>query len=263
MLATIKNYDLVCYQLRNNYYSQLDNPLKNDIDRLSKDIIDLLTSRKKVQKQSLDVLSQVFNLRIKAIKWLATEPDFDYLETLSEVSNQIETIKVNKQLEVLNENIQFALRCNQRVFESLFNEDDHQSDNTNFSFSQLQEITYQQFIATLAFTIPDAHTAQKWVDWINASLHIEYVMLCADIIIDEKIKVSDKTINELSFLVADAAQDYFALATDLGLLKPLKERQTFAQFTFDDSFINEQKVLADIGLDDFATKHLTLSKQYA
>ncbi len=259
MLATIKNYDLVCYQLRNNYYSQLDNPLKKDVDRLSMVITNLLTSRKKVQKQSIEVLSQVFNLRVKALKWLANVPGFDYLEKLSEVSIQIEAIKVNKQLEILNENIQFALRCNQRVFESLFNTDDSHSDNESLDFSQLTEISYQQFLASLAFTIPDDISAQKWVDWINASLHIEFVMLCAGIIGDEKLKVSGKTINELSFLVADAAQDYFALATDFGLLKPRTERQTFTQSTFDTSFINEQKELADIGLDNFATKHLTLS----
>jgi hypothetical protein len=68
MLATVKNYDLICYQLRNNLYSQLENPLKKDIDRLSKDITNIINSNKKIQSQSVDILAQLFNLRVKAIK---------------------------------------------------------------------------------------------------------------------------------------------------------------------------------------------------
>ena len=199
MLATIKNYDLICYQLRNNLYSQLDNPLKKDIDRLSKDITNILHSGKKIQFQSVDILAQVFNLRVKAIKWLSQDCDFNYLEMLTEVSNQIEEIGENKKMEILKENILFALRCNRRIIESLFSTGE-QSENLNIDFNQLPDISYQQLLASLAFAIPDDETAQKIVDWTNASLHIEFVMLAADIIRDEKIIVSDKSINELSFL---------------------------------------------------------------
>jgi len=37
-------------------------------------------------------------------------------------------------------------------------------------------------------------------------------MLSADIIGDYKLKLSDKTIKEMAFLVADAAQEYIALS---------------------------------------------------
>ena len=63
-LATIKNYDLICYQLRNNLHSQLDNPLKKDIDKLSKEITNILNSGKKSHSQSVDILAQKFNFTI-------------------------------------------------------------------------------------------------------------------------------------------------------------------------------------------------------
>jgi len=252
MLATIKNYDLICYQLRNNLYSQLDNPLKKDIDKLSKDITNILHSGKKIQFQSVDILAQVFNLRVKAIKWLSQDCDFNYLEMLTEVSNQIEEIGENKKMEILKENILFALRCNRRIIESLFSTGE-QSENLNIDFNQLPDISYQQLLASLAFAIPDDETAQKIVDWTNASLHIEFVMLAADIIRDEKIIVSDKSINELSFLVADAAQEYSALATEFGIIKKTANQQSFSNQPFDKAFVNEQKKLADIGIEDFAS----------
>lgn len=256
MIATAKNYDVICYQLRNNLYSQLENPLKKDLNRLSNDIKTLITSGKKVQSQSVNMLSQVFNLRIKALKWLANDTDFDYLEMLKDIFPQIEELKSNKKLEVLTENILFALRCNQRVVESLVGSSEFPSETFASNISQLSDINYQQFIASLAFANLDDDTAQKIVNWTNASLHIEFVLVAADIISDDNLKISNKTINELAFLVADAAQEYSALATELGILKSRSTRQSFSNLSFDNSFIKEQKQLADLGLDDFAANLL-------
>ena len=165
-------------------------------------------------------------------------------------------MKSNKKLEILTENILFALRCNQRVAESLASTGGYSSNNFSSNISQLPDITYQQFIASLAFANLDDETAQKIVDWTNASLHIEFVLVAADIIGDDKLKISDKTINELAFLVADAAQEYSALATELGILKTRSTRQSFSTLSFDNRFIKEQKQLADLGLDDFAANLL-------
>jgi hypothetical protein len=230
MIATAKNYDVICFQLRNNLYAQLENPLKKDLNRLSGDIKAIITSGKKIQVQSVDMLSQVFNLRIKALKWLATDKNFDYLEMLNDIFPQIEEMKANKKLEVLTENILFALRCNQRVAESLVAKSNFPAGDFASSISQLPEITYQQFIASLAFANIEEETAQKIVYWTNASLHIEFVLVAADIIGDDKMKVSDKTVNELAFLVADAAQEYSALATELGILKPIQLDKPFQTF---------------------------------
>jgi len=252
MIATAKNYDVICFQLRNNLYSQLESPLKKDLNRLSSDIKAILTSGKKVQAQSMGMLSQVFNLRIKALKWLAEDKNFDYLEMLKDIFPQIEEWKSDRKLEVLTENILFAMRCNQRVVESLVWTNEFSTDSLSSNISQLPDITYQQFIASLAFANLDDETTQKIVDWTNASLHIEFVLVAADIIGDDKLKISDKTINELAFLVADAAQEYSALATELGILKTRSTRQSFSNLSFDNGFIKEQKQLADLGLDNFA-----------
>lgn len=253
MIAAAKNYDVICFQLRNNLYSQLESPLKKDLNRLSNDIKGIITSGIKVQAQSVEMLSQVFNLRIKALKWLATRNfGIDNLEMIKDIFPQIEEMKSNKKLEVLTENLLFALRCNQRVVESLIGTSEFSTDSFASNISQLPDITYQQFIASLAFANLDDETSQKIVDWTNASLHIEFVMVAADIIGDDKLKISDKTINELAFLVADAAQEYSALATELGILKTRAIRQSLSNLSFDNSFIKEQKQLADLGLDDFA-----------
>lgn len=258
MLARVKNYDVLCYQLRNNLYSQLDFPLMEELNQLSKNIKNMIVSGQRIQTQSVSMLRQIFNLRVKAIKWLASESNFDYSQMLNEITPQIEKINEDKRLEVLIENLLFALRCNQRVVENVFkNVESPSSVDFSTTFIQLPEITYDQFLASLAFAIPDDEAVQKIIDWTNSSLHIEFTMVATDIIYKDKLKVSDKTINELAFLVADAAQEYSALATELGIIKSRTSRQSIARFSFDNSFIKEQKEWADLGLEDFVE---TLSK---
>ena len=252
MTVSAKNYDAICFQLRNNFYSQLQIPLRKDLNRLSNDIKAIVTSGIEIEPQLTDMLSQVFNLRIKALKWLSADVNFDYWETFKDIFSQIERLKSDKRLEVLTENILFALRCNQRVVESIISSSELSPDTLISSLAQLPDITYQQFIASLAFANLNDDTTRKIIDWTNASLYIEFVLVSTDIIVDENLKVSDKTINDLAFLVADAAQDYFALATELGVLRSRSTRQSFSNLFFEVGFVKEQKQFADLGLDDFA-----------
>lgn len=251
MPAKIKNYDILCYQLRNNLYSRLDNPLKNELDQLSGDIKQLIVSGELIGDPSIPILEQIFNLRIKAIKWLTSEGNFDYENMHNEIISQIERMGANKKFEVLTENLLFAIRCNQRVVESVMNNSENASASLTSVVSQLPEITYQQFLASLAYAIPDEVAVQKIVDLTNSSLRIEFVMLAADIIYDDNLKLSTKTINDLAFLVADAGQDYLAIATDLGIVKKRLSVHRVSNFSFDSSFLKEQTDLADLGLEDF------------
>jgi hypothetical protein len=252
MSPTLKNYDLICFQLRNNLYSQLQNPLKKEINRLSSDIKKLIFSREKIKAQTAEMLGQVFNLRIKALKWLSADINFDYSGMLNDVIPKIEELKSNKRLEILADNILFALRCNQRVVDSIINSTEFTSASFSSNLDQLPDITYPQFVASLAFANLDAETAQKIVDWTNASLHIEFVLVATDVIQVEKLKPSDRTINELAFLVGDAAQEYYALATELGILKTRSANRSTSSFSFENSFVKEQQQMADLGLGDFA-----------
>ncbi|MEK6616085.1 MAG: hypothetical protein AABZ32_08255 [Bacteroidota bacterium] len=253
MIATARNYDVICLELR-NHSSQLDNPLKKDLNKLLADIKDIITSDKKI-KASLDtlLLSQLFNFRVKAIKWLFQDSEFNLTEMLDEVYPQVEELKKNPKLEVLAENILFALRCNRKVVDAVVATADLSKENLEINAPQLPTINYEQFISAIALGVPDDAMAQKIIDWTNSYLYIEFVTVAAAIINDEpQLKISDKVIKELAFIIADAAQEYSALATELGILKLRSTKQSFAHISFDNDFIKEQKKLADLGLDDYS-----------
>ena len=251
MIATTKNYDVICFELR-AHYSELETPLKKDVSKLLTEIKEILTSGKKIKTSVDNSLKDIFNVRIKAIKWLLEDGQLNLPEMLDEVYPKFEELRKNPKLEILAENILFALRCNRKVVDAVVNSIDFSKENLETGIQQLPIITYEQFLSAIALGVPDDVTAQKIVSWTNSSLYIEFITVAASIINDEKIKVSDKTINELSFIIADAAQEYSALATELGILKSRSTKQSFSQISFDNDFIKEQKLLADLGLDDYS-----------
>jgi hypothetical protein len=249
MLATAKNYDVICLQMK-VYMPHLESPMKKELNKLLTEIKDGLTSGKKIKPLLDRMLPRIFNFRIKAIKWLIEVGDLDLSGMMDEIYPQLEELRQNPKLEILAENILFAVRCNKRVVRALIGTGDFSEEKFASNASELPIITYEQFLATLAYSIPDDEAAQKIVDWVNASLYIEFIILSAVIINDEKLRVTEKVINELSFLIADAAQEYSANAIELGLLKRSENQPLFSD-QVDKSFKREQKYLADLGINDF------------
>lgn len=250
MLGTAKNFDVICFQLR-NYYPQLENPLKKDLDSLLTEVRQILIAEKQIKPRVNSLLGSIFNLRVKAIMWLVKENDLDLSDLFNEIIPQIGELKDDPKLEVLAENILFALRCNQRVIDALTKHEVLSMETISGEVSKLTPINYEQFIASIALGVPDNDVAQKIIDLSNASLCIEFATLAASIIHEEKLSIPNKGINELAFIVADAAQEYSAIAMDLGILRQHSSR-ALSQNLFDEDFIKEQKDLSDLGLTDFS-----------
>jgi len=118
-------------------------------------------------------------------------------------------------------------------------------------FAAAPIVTYEQFLGTLAFSIPDDAAVQLITDWLHTSLYIEFILLSGVLIDEENMTVSPETINELSFLVADAAQEYFAIATQMGIL-PAKSKTLPLATVHPASVFEDDSLLSDLGLSDFA-----------
>ncbi len=193
------------------------------------------------------MLAQLFNLRVKAIKWFAANTTLDYADVRKEVASHVKTMDDDR-LEVLKENLMFAVRCNQRVFDGIVLHASESEEKVLPAFSEISDLTYDQYISALAFSLPD----EVWKnDYLHASLQAEFVFIAADIIEEPGMEVSDQLIDDLAALVADAAQNYFALSVELGFVKQ-QESVPQPALSNDEGFIAEQKELAELGLDEFA-----------
>jgi hypothetical protein len=253
MLATAQNIDVMCLQLMNNY-SQLDKALQNKLDDFVANVKKILTSADRIKPTLNKVLPQIFDLRFLAIKWLISNGNFNLTNLLEEIYPQIEILKTDKKLEILADNVLFALRCNQKVATALLTADEDLSqDSIEREFSKQAPITYEQFVSSL-YHIP-GEAMQVVLDWAHASLYIEFVILAAVISSDSNLEISDNVIDEMSFIVSDAAQEYTAAAVLLGILpRPRRRNDEYAHTQFDKEFIEEQKDLADLGIFDYASE---------
>jgi len=251
MVAFSKNFDGNLFQLRNALASQADHPLNKEVNELSNRIRLLLISGKEIERQlPIEMLSSIFDLRMKALKWFAEEQS-DYFEMFKDIFSKKEEVGSNPKLRVLIDNVLFALRCNQRVMEAIQIANNLSPKEIISTFAEYEEVTYQQFVAALSFANPVLDATWKILNFMNASLHIEFVLLATDLVGEEETFITDQTIHDLAFLVADAAQEYSALATELGIVKVRSERQLFSYQEIDSDFILEQRLLADQGLDDY------------
>jgi hypothetical protein len=251
MLALAKNYDVVFLQMM-SHAPHLQAPIKQEFDKLLFEIRTVLISDKKI-KPSLDaMLPTIFNFRIKALKWIIEKDGLNLTDLINEVYPQLEELRKNPRLAILVENISFALRCNKRVIDSAITSIGSHKGDIEFGIAQMPEINYQQFIGSMAYAILDDVTFQKFVEMAHASLYIEFIILSAFIINDEKLIVSDTVIKELAFLISDAAQEYSATAVELGILKVRPQTKQYFSGEVDKSFIDEQRHLSELGLIDFA-----------
>src|SRR5437764_13627 len=119
MMPAVKNYDIICLQMR-NYLPRLETPLKKEMNQLLAQFRSALASGKSIKPGLDNLLPHIFNFRIKAIKWLMEDEEFDISGSIDEVYLKFEELKNNPALDILAENILFALRCNRRVVQAMF-----------------------------------------------------------------------------------------------------------------------------------------------
>jgi len=249
MLATSKNLDFTIVEIR-SYVNHLDNSQKKEYDNLVSKIEYIILNEKNIRLNFDKILPLVFNFRIKALKWLIENEKINLLDTLNEVQKEFEIIKENKKLRLLAENILFALRVNQRVVNSLLSRIHYSNENFRLETKKIDLINYEQFISSISIGIPDDEISQKIIDFVHNSLYVEIVSLSAILINEKNLKISSKKINELSEIISNAAQNYFALAMDLHIISSYTNKIEIENINFDEKFIKEQKELSDLGLED-------------
>ncbi len=247
MLAAAKNYDVICLQMR-NYLAQQEGPIKHETNRFVDGVREIINSGDPIKPKLDKFLPQVFNYRLMALKWISQQPDIDFSHLIEKAYPSLEGLRKNPKLAVLAENTLFALRCNARVTHAVIGETN--SEEFSKQLASVPVTTYEQFFGTLVLSIPDQEAFQTIADFTNTSLYIEFILLAAILINEESLDVAENTTNELAFLIADAAQEYSAVATQMGILPARKHSESTVTGGFVDS--SEDQLLSNLGLPEFA-----------
>jgi hypothetical protein len=222
------------YELK-SHYTELEGSLQKDIDQLTANIKNALTIQNGTKAfTEASYLHQMSQLRTKAIAWLSTQREFDFSTINKEVYEQIELLTNNDKLGVLAENICFAFRCRERILKAILQNKDNPALKSFENIEQTSLIFQEQL-----------------TDFLRTSLALELCMIAAALIDEENLEVSEHDIDQLAFSVADLGQNYWALASILGIVKSTSTEQSLMEGDFDEDFINKQKTLADLGLEEY------------
>jgi hypothetical protein len=238
----------LCYALW-NHYPQLDLSLKAALEKLIASMGERLANEGDEQSLMNPLLAKAFALRLEGMKWLAKVESIEPLAWIDQTYPHFEEMKQHPRWEILIENILFALRCNRKVVQAMLA--DAVDESALEAPLEVPNVTYHQFVEVIALGIPDQEMAQNVVDWLNASLKIELVILATALMEQKQIKVLDSNIDKLANLVADAAQDYYALAAELGVLQRRKPNLYLSEPETEVGFVAAQQELAEWGMDDF------------
>lgn len=254
MQAATRNYDILCLQMWNNT-SQLDEPLRAEMEWIVNNIVRAVTESADIKTALQALFPRVFDFRIKALKWLVEEEHINLADAMKNVVwPQLEALKKDPRLVVLAENLLFALRSNMRVINSLLKSGALTQEVLTDASAQVADLTYTQLVTSIAYSIPSQEYAQLIMDWMGSALFIEMGMMGAVLIHEKQLPIGEVAINDLAALVADAAQTNAAIAMHMQFI-PDRTGKGFSgtQYIASDEALEEDKRLADAGLDEFAT----------
>ena len=196
--------------------SDIGHALKTQLDNFLADIKnDLFFNPSNIKIQINKQLPAIFNLRLQAQKW-RFNGKINLVQILTdEVSVYFGQMLKVKRLSLLAGHILDALELNKKIVLSVEANSPLTSADHNFN---IPDISFEQFVDTVYLSNPNGSESVAIVEWTKCSLYIEYIMLAACLINDEKLMVSENKIIELSATLAEAIQGYVSSAADLHLI---------------------------------------------
>lgn len=250
MQLSTGNYDIICLQMT-HLLSKQDKELQELTKKFVANVRTIITDNQPLQTAINSFIPDIFEFRISALKWLSLQPDIDLSHLLNDTVPDIEQLCNNPRLAVLGENILFALRWNQKVIDLMLSEDPITSGQLAESLENQVIPNYHQFWDALYKTADDKPGIDFIKHWSHSSLYIEFITLAGMLISEENIDLPENTINELSMLIANAAQEYYAGAKILGII-PGKVKNSIDTSFPDHESSEEDHLLASLGLYEFA-----------
>lgn len=231
-----------------DYSQQESAPHSDTFIKIKEEISKLLKSGERLGGKISGFYEDLFKLRLEGLRLVLKEKKLDSGYLISDSIDVISRIETGKEYAILRENLLFALRCLRPLS---FKISGGENDSVQFEFEKSSGLTYKQWCETVFKTSSSRKQAQAVIEMLDSSLRIDFVLLSYWIISEQKQKLTQDSIDELSFIAADSAQEFSAIVTELGIYKSYSYTQAGEDNTSDTQFVNEQKIIADLGLDDF------------
>jgi len=209
MLSPVAYQDILCFQAL-KHAKVLDLSFREDLQYLSKNIQRALTSNEDLNLQLRSLIPLVFNARIKMIHWVFQNDQIDLSGELKDAYTRLASLRSNTTITPLIDRILLALDQHAPLIHSL------ESRMCIEPGIEFPIITYNQFATSMALAPSDA--GEKILQWIDASLYFELIILCASEIDQYNINTAPEKIVKLTFLLNYYHNTFIALSVEGGLM---------------------------------------------
>jgi hypothetical protein len=237
-------YDLACYHVSRVYPSRLDPEMTKALAEISGTVASVLAASGEVEAKAKDALPQVYAFRLKALNWLMADSAFDLLDETDNLLAQV--AQGPPRLYDLAQTVVFGLKWHRRVLANMW------QASPDEATPMPPPPDYRELKAALGQVPGDL--ANKLAQWVDTGLMFELGAMAHDMLADGTVSANEGAIREMVLATADAAQEYAALAAQLGFVK-LATPKLAPRARASAEEIAEQQALAEEGMADYA-KHL-------
>lgn len=194
--------------------------------------------------QHLDFL---FKTRINALRYFIVHN----LRMKQLPDGEVQDAFVEPRFFILKENLAFAFRVVNRSAEMLIKtiEDAELTESAiQDSIGTFEGMSYTDFVSALGLLLP-SEALQPIVDWLTASLYLDYSISAGLIVLEKRVTLSDEKVNELTTFVAQSAQRFGAHSR---MMRPKKQRDYQYVGQQDADADPENHFLTEVGLTEWA-----------
>ena len=204
-------------EIINYLYESADSNKDDNLFKLSRDLVDLLIAR--IQKEGVyktlpEFKARLFELRIEIIN--QSQALQDIFKNLNDnINNRIE-LQFNQSTKY--KNIEYAFVNSLHIYGEIATQILDSIPNDTSAIKKPSQFTYEDFIYALKNS-PD-NTSELNLSFIDSSLDLDYALLAAELLFDQKININKPEREKLRSLLKDATEDYAVFAYQLGLWFP-------------------------------------------
>lgn len=180
----------------------LDTSLKRKFNAFQKQVAAALTSRKKLDAAVVDLFPVVFELRLKALKWIGENKE-KITDLLDDATPEVDRIIEDKQLKKLAGYINSAFHYNRKLIVFL--------EDTGFDESKLNDLNTDDIdYNTLMMALPIMNPAQSRSVFglLSSSLSVEFLCIAASLLRDGKASASPFRLKQLEAFAKVAVNNY-------------------------------------------------------
>jgi hypothetical protein len=186
--------------------------MDHELERMVKQFV---LTRKDIQTFFQPKIDKLFDLRITSLNWLLkNQIALTHLET--DWESTLIDFKTNDSFSFLYQTILAAIQANIEGINHLIPVQEVRNQNRRNAYRPLPKLPLKTHLNLMQFMVePFAFDMDLYEQWLIASLQIEFGVLVAVCLHDKKIPIKTVKINELSFFLIGATQQFKAISQQL------------------------------------------------